>query len=56
MAYSDYHSTGLGNYYGTVEVYIELGKRYIQLEDHSSFERREISEELYNLIVKELEE
>ena len=48
---------GLSNYYGSVEVEAkEDGTFIIGLEDHSGYDERNISEELYNLLIKELHE
>lgn len=47
-------STGLSNYYGSVEfVKQEDGKYYIELENYSKTNQVEISKEFYDAAVKE---
>lgn len=41
------------NYYGEVEAYEEDGKYYIELDNWSEPDRKEISKEFYNAIIKE---
>ena len=50
-------STGLGNYYGSVEFYQgNDGKFYMGLENYAKYGEVQISEEFYRLAVMEFEE
>lgn len=43
----------IGNYYGTVEAYSQLGKYYMVIDDYNGNDQVEISEEFFNAIRKE---
>jgi hypothetical protein len=43
------------NYYGTVEAYEEDGKFYIELDNWSEPDKKEISKEFYEAIIKEFD-
>lgn len=49
-------STGLSNYYGSVDVYKKGDKYYLSLDGYSGLYGKEISEELALLIQKEFKE
>lgn len=49
-------SLEITNYYGTVEAYEENGKFYIELDNWSEPDRKEISKEFYEAIVKEFDQ
>ena len=46
--------TNISNYYGALAITVYEDQHYICLSDYDGYTCREISEELYNMMVKEL--